>query len=128
MRRQLVVRPGPLDTRGRQAAAPRREAGVPHHHHPGHRVLPGPDGPARRELLRPQRQAYHLSTSRGGIQFHPGHGEWIKILRDNGFLIDALHELYAPPDALDHPYYTLASAEWGRQWTAEEVWAAHLAD
>ena len=89
---------------------------------------PVPDGPARRELLRPQRQAYRLATSRGGIQFHPGHGEWIKILRDNGFLIDALHELYAPPEAPDHPYYTLASADWGRQWPAEEIWAAHLAD
>jgi hypothetical protein len=88
---------------------------------------PGPDGPARRELLHPQRQAYRLATAGGGIQFHPGHSEWIKILRDNGFLIDALHELYAPPDAPDHPYYTLANAAWGRQWPAEEVWAAYLA-
>ena len=37
-------------------------------------------------------------------------------------------ELYAPPDAPDHPYYTLANAEWARQWPAEEIWAAHLAD
>jgi hypothetical protein len=51
----------------------------------------------------PQRQAYRLATPRSGIQFHPGHGEWIKILRESGFLIDALHELYAPPDAPDHP-------------------------
>jgi SAM-dependent methyltransferase len=89
---------------------------------------PEPDGPACRELLHPQRQAYRLATPRGGIQFHPGHGEWIKILRGNGFVIDALHELYAPPDAPDHPYYTLANAEWGRRWPAEEIWAAHLAD
>jgi hypothetical protein len=88
---------------------------------------PGPDGPARRELLRPQRQAYRLATPQGGIQFHPGHSDWITILRGSGFLIDALHEIYAPPDAPDHPYYTLASAEWARQWPAEEIWAAHLA-
>lgn len=87
-----------------------------------------PDGPARRELLHPQRQAHRLATPRGGIQFHRGHGEWIKILRDSGFIIDALHELYAPPDAPDHPYYALASAEWARRWPAEEIWAAHLAD
>ena len=79
-----------------------------------------PDGSARQELLHPQRQAYRMATPRGGIQFHPGHGEWIKILRDSGFIIDALHELYAPPDAPDHPYYALASAEWARQWRAEE--------
>ena len=60
---------------------------------------PEPDGPACRELLHPQRRAYRLATPRGGIQFHPGHGEWIKILRGNGFVIDALHELYASPDA-----------------------------
>jgi SAM-dependent methyltransferase len=89
---------------------------------------PEPDGPACRELLHPQRRAYRLATPRGGIQFHPGHGEWIKILRGNGFVIDALHELYASPDAPDHPYYTLANAEWARQWPAEEIWAAHLAD
>ncbi len=52
---------------------------------------PETDGPARQELLRPQRQAYRLATARGGIQFHRGHGEWIKILRGNGFIIEALH-------------------------------------
>jgi len=89
---------------------------------------PGPDGPAGQELLHPQRQAHRLATPRGGIQFHRGHGEWITILRDSGFIIDALHELYAPPDAPDHPYYALASAEWARQWPTEEIWTAHLAD
>ena len=54
---------------------------------------PGPDGPAGQELLHPQRQAHRLATPRGGIQFHRGHGEWITILRDSGFIIDALHEL-----------------------------------
>jgi SAM-dependent methyltransferase len=88
---------------------------------------PGPDGPARRELFHPQRQAHRLSTSQAGIQFHSGHSVWIKILRGSGFLIDALHELYAPPDAPDHPYYTQASAEWARQWPAEEIWVTHLA-
>lgn len=87
---------------------------------------PGSGGPARRELSRPQRQAHRLATPQGGTQFHLGHGEWIKILRDSGFSIDALHELYAPPDAPDHPYYALASAEWARQWPAEEIWTAHL--
>jgi SAM-dependent methyltransferase len=89
---------------------------------------PGPDGPARQELLCPQRQAHRLAAPRGGMQFHRGHGEWITILRDSGFVIDALHELYAPPDAPDHPYYALASAGWARQWPAEEIWTAHLAD
>ena len=36
---------------------------------------PEPAGPARRELLRPQRDARRLVTSQGGVEFHPGHGE-----------------------------------------------------
>jgi hypothetical protein len=47
---------------------------------------------------------------------------------DSGFVTDALHDLYAPPDAPDHPCYALASAEWARHWPAEEIWAAQLAD
>jgi len=74
---------------------------------------PGPDGPAGQELLHPQRQAHRLATARGGLQFHPGPGEWIKILRDSGFIIDALHEPYAPPDAPDHPNYALGEHPMG---------------
>jgi SAM-dependent methyltransferase len=88
---------------------------------------PEPAGPARQELLRPQRKAYRLTAPQGGVQFHPSPGEWISILRASGFVIDGLHELYAPPDAPDHPYYTLATASWARQWPAEEIWTAHLA-
>lgn len=88
---------------------------------------PEPDGPARKDLTRPQREVRRLATSGGGVQFHPSHGEWIKILSSSGFVIDALYELYAPQDAADHPYYSLATAEWARQWPVEEIWVAHLA-
>lgn len=88
---------------------------------------PEAPGTARRELLRPQREARRLATAHGGVEFHPGHGEWITILRASGFTIDDLRELYAPPDAPDHPYYQLTTAEWARQWPAEEIWVAHLA-
>ena len=50
----------------------------------------------------------------------------IKV-RDTGFTIDALHELYAPPSASTHRYYKLATAEWAQQWPAEEIWVTHLA-
>lgn len=46
----------------------------------------------------------------------------------SGFVIDALRELYAPPDAPGHPYYTLATASWARQWPVGEIWAVHLVD
>ncbi len=88
---------------------------------------PEPSGSARRELLRPQREARRLVTAHGGVEFHPGHGEWITTLRASGFAIDDLREIYAPPDAPDHPCYQLATAEWARQWRVEEIWVAHLA-
>jgi len=89
---------------------------------------PEPPGPSRRELLRPQRAARRMVTPESGVQFHPSHGEWIKILSASGFVVDALHELYAPPDAPDHPCYTLATASWARQWPVEEIWVAHRVD
>ena len=79
------------------------------------------------QLLRSQLQARRLVTAQGGVEFHPGHGEWITTLRASGFAIDDLREIYAPPDAPDHPYYQLATAEWARQWPVEEIWVAHLA-
>ncbi len=39
----------------------------------------------------------------------------------------ALREIYAPPDATDHPYYQLATADLGTPVAAEEIWVAHLA-
>jgi SAM-dependent methyltransferase len=83
------------------------------------------DGPAGRELVRPQWEISRLRRDRG-VEFHPGHGEWIRVLRSAGFVIDALHELRAPFGARDHPYYQLATARWSEQWPVEEIWAAHL--
>jgi hypothetical protein len=62
----------------------------------------------------------------GGIEFHPSHGEWIRVLRANGFVVEALHELYAPVDGATHGYYVIATAQWARQWPVEDLWAAHL--
>lgn len=50
------------------------------------------------------------------MQFHPSHGEWIKLLGAAGFVVDALHELYAAAGAATHSYYALAAAQWAAQW------------
>jgi SAM-dependent methyltransferase len=89
--------------------------------------LPPAPGPALESLQRPQREAHRLPTPAGGVEFHPGHGEWISILRGAGFTVDALHELYAPADAGTHPYYQLATPGWARKWPVEELWVTHLA-
>ena len=62
----------------------------------------------------------------GGIEFHPSHGDWIRILQESGFVVEALHELYAPEDAKNPEYYDIATAEWARRWPVEDLWTAQL--
>lgn len=87
---------------------------------------PHDSGSAGAELVWPQRDVVRMDSPGHGVEFHPSHGQWITILRKAGFTVDALHELYAPPEAGTHPYYGIASAWWASRWPAEELWTAHL--
>jgi len=82
------------------------------------------DVPARESLQRPQFGLHRIEWPDGGVEFHLGHGEWIDLLRANGFEIERLVEIQAPPDAETHPYYSYVTAEWAKQWPCEEVWVA----
>lgn len=56
------------------------------------------------------------------VEFHLGHGDMIRLLRNSGFEVEDLVELRPPAGATtDFPYVT---AEWARRWPAEEVWRA----
>ena len=57
-----------------------------------------------------------------GAEFHLPHGDWIRLLRANGFRLDALEELRAPDDARTHEYYYVIPAEWARRWPGEDLW------
>jgi SAM-dependent methyltransferase len=90
-------------------------------------ILCSPDeGPVEERLLRPQFGMYRFDwPGEGeGVNFHLPHGEWIRVLRANGFEIESLVELQAPADATDHPYYDFVPAEWSKRWPAEDLWAA----
>ncbi|WP_426571559.1 class I SAM-dependent methyltransferase [Aquihabitans sp. McL0605] len=89
--------------------------------------VPADEGFAGERLLRPQRDLYPIAWVDGGVEFHPGHGDWIRELRAAGFVVDALHELYPPEDAPTHEYYDIVTAEWASRWPAEDLWVAHLA-
>jgi SAM-dependent methyltransferase len=88
--------------------------------------VPEGEGFAGEHLMRPQRGLNRHRWPGGGVEFHPSHGEWIRILSDNGFVVEALHELYAPPGSTTHAYYEIATAEWAGRWPAEDLWAARL--
>jgi ubiquinone/menaquinone biosynthesis C-methylase UbiE len=84
-----------------------------------------PDAVAQEQLQRPQfgMYAFHWEDQQG-VEYHLPHGEWIRLLREQGFEVEALHELQAPEDAQIHSYYSYVTAEWGRKWPAEELWKA----
>jgi SAM-dependent methyltransferase len=88
--------------------------------------VPAEAGEAEERLLRPQRDLNRVQWPGGGIEFHPAHGDWIRILRANGFVVEALHELYASTSAKTPDYYGIASASWASQWPSEDLWVARL--
>lgn len=86
--------------------------------------VPSDEGVATERLVRGQRDAYRVCWPGGGVEFHPSHGDWVRLLRSCGLVVEALCELYSPADSLDHPFYEIVSAEWATRWPAEELWVA----
>jgi hypothetical protein len=76
--------------------------------------------------VRPQRRLHRLEWPGGGVEFHPSHGDWVRVLGANEFVVEALHELYAPAGAPTHAYYDIATARWASRWPVEDLWAARL--
>jgi SAM-dependent methyltransferase len=92
-------------------------------------ILCSPDsGPADARLHRPQfgmhRYEWPSEGDDEGVEFHLPHGELIRLLRETGFEVEALHELEAPAEAETHDYYDFVSADWARRWPSEEIWVA----
>jgi len=86
--------------------------------------VPAEEGVAEEHLVRGQREAYRVHWSGGGIEFHPSHGDWVRLLRGSGFVVEAIREIYAPPDRGDHSFYEIVSGAWSAKWPAEELWVA----
>ena len=87
------------------------------------------EGGTSETLQRPQFGAVpNAVAGREGIEYHLPHGDWIDLLRTNGFEIERLIELKAPPEAQAHTYYDYVTPEWAGKWPHEEIWVARLAD
>jgi SAM-dependent methyltransferase len=82
------------------------------------------DAPITNRLVRAQFAPWETRwDGYDGAEFHLSHGDWVRLLRANGFRIDALHELRAPASAATHAYYFVIPAEWARRWPGEDLWA-----
>jgi hypothetical protein len=56
------------------------------------------------------------------VEFHLGHGDWIRLLRGSGFEVEDLIELRPAESATTR--YPHVTVDWARRWPAEEVWVA----
>ena len=84
------------------------------------------DVPAGERLLRPYFDMHRFEWSDDdSVEFHLGYGDWIRLLRSNGFEIENLKEIQPPEGSTtSYPFVTL---EWARRWPSEEVWKARRA-
>lgn len=86
--------------------------------------VPDEDGvPAGDRLLRPQFGMHRFEwPDDPTVEFHLGHGDWIRTLRANGFEVEDLIELR--PEQGTDSNHGFVTADWARCWPSEEVWRA----
>jgi ubiquinone/menaquinone biosynthesis C-methylase UbiE len=79
-------------------------------------------------LVRPQKGMHHIDWQDDEVgpttDFHIMGSELFRLLRDTGFEVVDFRELFARPDAVDHPYYKWTPVAWAKRWPAEEIWRA----
>ena len=85
---------------------------------------PDEDGVAAGDrLVRPAFGMHRFEwTGDNSVEFHLSHGDWIRLLRANGFEIENLLELRAPEAATTQEFFV--DSDWARRWASEEVWIA----
>ena len=62
-------------------------------------------------------------TGEPSVEFHLGYGDWIRLLRANGFEVEDLIEV-RPGPAATTTFTDVVTLEWARRWPCEEVWKA----
>jgi SAM-dependent methyltransferase len=79
-------------------------------------------------LVRPQKGIHRFDwedeESGASTDFHISGSDLFGLLRETGFEVLDFREIYAPEDAVDHPYYKWTPAAWSKRWPSEEIWRA----
>jgi len=85
---------------------------------------PPSEEPIGETLVRPQFGLHRLEwPDMEGSEFHLPHGEMLRLLRENGLEVEALHELRVPEGDEDEVRFYVRRG-WARRWPSEEVWVA----
>jgi ubiquinone/menaquinone biosynthesis C-methylase UbiE len=92
-------------------------------------LLCSPDeGKVGERLVRPQKGMHRFDWTDDDVgpstDFHISGSELFQLLLKTGFDVVDFRELFAPDDAVDHPYYWYVPAEWAKRWPCEEIWRA----
>ncbi len=75
-----------------------------------------------RDYFAPARVEFEVG---GPVEFHPTHGQWVRLLVASGFVVEDLIEVRPPLGA--QARFSLAPLEWARRWSSEEIWIARKA-
>ena len=85
---------------------------------------PNDDEPAGDRLLRDYFGMHRFEwPGYDSVDFHLGYGDWIRLLRANGFDVENLVEIQAPEGA-PPSRFGFVTPEWARRWPSEEIWVA----
>lgn len=80
-----------------------------------------PDAPITRTLHQRAFRTGPFDWGDGTIDFQLSHGEWIRLFRSHGLVVEDLIELRAPKGATS-TYMDYVDYKWARRWPAEEIW------
>lgn len=83
----------------------------------------GDESPPDRTLHRPYFELgrAEFDDELPSVEWYTGYGEWIRLFRDAGLVIEDLIELRPPPDATS-TYTTYTTLDWARDFPAEHIW------
>jgi SAM-dependent methyltransferase len=77
--------------------------------------------PAERLVHNYWEDLYRLQPPNEPVNFQLPYGEWIKVFRENGLLVEGLIELRPSADAKSS-YRDESDREWARRWPMEQIW------
>ena len=91
------------------------------HHSPIEAICWAPDAEHAGDRLGLDYFGMHASTTATRSYFQLPYGEWIRLFRANGFMVEDLIEPRPPADATS-TYRTADELAWARRWPSECIW------
>ena len=69
---------------------------------------------------------HRVDDPEGYVEFELPYGEWIRLLRSAGLVVEELREIQ-PPERAVSTYRTEEETAWARRWPMEQIWRARKA-